>query len=113
MGQFLPETWAFGASPMKGGKVMALTLTRQPSRFHDVALVAAEGAIDLAHAGALDTLFDELRRGGDIHVVLDIAKVRYVSSTGFATLVKHAQALDALGGSVSLLGVPPKVRIVA
>ena len=93
---------------------MALALKKSPAApTRDSVLVAAEGAIDLAHASVLDGFFDELRRDGKRHLVLDLAGVRYVSSSGFGVLVKHAQALSDSGGSVSLLGISTKVRVVA
>lgn len=93
---------------------MALELVRSPAApTPDSTLVSARGAIDLAHASVLDGFFDELRRDGKKHLVLDLADVRYVSSSGFGVLVKHAQALEDSGGSVSLLGISAKVRVVA
>ena len=93
---------------------MALDLVRSlTTPTHDAVLVAARGAIDLAHASVLDTFFEDLRRDGKRHLVLDLADVRSVSSSGFGVLVKHAQSLSDSGGSVSLLGISNKVRVVA
>lgn len=78
------------------------------------ALLELTGAIDCA-PGALDPLdraLCELRAKGRTRVVLDLSGIRYVNSSGFGLLVKHAQALEELGGGLSLLGVTTKVRIV-
>src|SRR5690242_2035331 len=92
---------------------MALTLTQVAhERDADAALLVAQGAIDQAHAPILDRAFGALLEAGATNVVLDLASVRYVSSSGIATLVKAAQAFEARGGGLSLLGVGAKVRVV-
>lgn len=91
---------------------MALTLAHIPTDDAQTALIAAQGAIDLAHAHLLDAAFDEVTRAGKRHVVLDLSGVRYVNSTGIAALVKAAQAFEAAGGGLALLGVTEKVRVV-
>ncbi len=78
----------------------------------DAIVLSAKGAIDLAHAPLLDQAFERLHARGARHVAVDLAGVKYVSSSGIAVLVKHAQALEAAGGGLSLLGVTDKVRVV-
>lgn len=90
---------------------MALELVPLPSP-PEAALLAARGAIDLAHAPVLDAALGELARRGVANVAIDCGDVRYVSSSGFGVLVKHAQALEGGGGGLALLGVPPRVAIV-
>lgn len=76
------------------------------------ALIVARGAIDLQHAPVLDRAFDALAREGVSQVAIDLSGVRYVSSSGIAVLVKAAQALEARGGGLALLGITDKVRVV-
>jgi anti-sigma B factor antagonist len=78
----------------------------------EAALVEVSGAIDPHGNEPLDRAIGGLRARGKKTIALDLSAVRYVNSSGFATLVKHASALEDQGGGLSLLGVPPKVQIV-
>lgn len=92
---------------------MALTVREVPvSSAPDAALLEVAGAIDPHGLEPLECALDALRSRGKRHVVLDLAGIRYVNSSGFGILVKHATALEAEGGALSLLGVPRKVSIV-
>lgn len=93
---------------------MALTLTVAPhaARAIEAALLRAEGAIDQSTAPDMERALEALERQGKVFVAIDCSRIRYVSSSGFATLVKHAQALAELGGGLALLGVTRKVGIV-
>jgi anti-anti-sigma factor len=91
---------------------MALTLTEREVTDTDAALVELAGAIDLHAIDGLERLLDGLRERGKTRVVLDLARIRYVNSSGFGVLVKHALSFEQEGGGLSLLGVPAKVSIV-
>lgn len=91
---------------------MALKLTLVPTKHANAALFEASGAIDPNGMDALAEALDDAQARGLDHVVLDLAGVRYVNSTGFGLLVKHATRLAERGGGLSLLGVPKKVGIV-
>jgi anti-sigma B factor antagonist len=92
---------------------MALTVREIPVPSEPAAaLLEITGAIDPHGLEPLERALETLRGRGKRHVVLDLAGIRYVNSSGFGILVKHATALEAEGGGLSLLGVPRKVSIV-
>ena len=69
-----------------------------------------EGRLDTATAaGAEATLLGLLTPPG---LVLDMTKVRYVSSAGLRTLLKLAKEAKSKGAKFSLVGLQPAVREV-
>lgn len=74
-------------------------------------VVELRGSVDPESHEALDVFLTARCREGR-HVLLDMSGVRYVNSSGLGVLVKHAVDLEPRGGSLSLLGIRPKVRIV-
>jgi anti-anti-sigma factor len=69
-----------------------------------------EGRLDTATAGAAETeLMALLTPPG---LVLDLTKVRYVSSAGLRTLLKLAKEARAKSASFALVGLQPAVREV-
>lgn len=75
-------------------------------------LAEVSGAIDSATLEDFQVSVEEIRRGGATRLVLDLAKVRFVNSTGLGYLVKVNDALRDAGGGVALIRVPAKVRLV-
>lgn len=76
------------------------------------ALLELSGAIDPGGLEPFGRAIERLQGEGRVHVGLDLSGIRYVSSSGFGLLVRHAQALAERGGGIALLGVPAKVRVV-
>jgi anti-sigma B factor antagonist len=93
---------------------MALTLAiaQHQARSAEAALLRAGGAIEQSTAPELDRALAALEHEGKLFIAIDCSEVRYVASSGFAVLVKHAQALAEQGGGLALLGVNRKVGIV-
>ena len=91
---------------------LTLTLVPRDGDEPDVALVEASGSIGQESVPALEEAFARLVDQGKRRIVLDLSGIRYVASSGFGALVKQAEALEALGGGIALLGVPPKVNVV-
>ncbi len=78
------------------------------SRLEDGILVAVTGDVDLASASVVD---DELRRAeqSEALVVLDLAEVTFMDSTGLQTVISADQRLRDRGACLRLLRVPPQV----
>lgn len=54
-----------------------------------------------------------LRGSGTNRFVLDLERVKFLSSTGFATLLMFARKVEEAGGAVRMGGLDPGVRIGA
>lgn len=77
-----------------------------------VRIVRLSGELDFFSA-------DELRRGlrryreeGDVLLLVDLAAVPYVDSSGLGLLIEMQHAFAAAGGRMKLFGVCPEVRRV-
>ena len=76
--------------------------------------------LDVAGRMTIETVGDtplvphvrRLLRGGRTHVVLNLASVPYVDTTGIAELVEAYVATRRQGGSMKLLRLTPHVRTV-
>jgi anti-anti-sigma factor len=78
----------------------------------DVALLEVGGALSVDEGALLDERLATIEAAGKLRIVLDLSDVKYMSSSVFGVLVKHAQQLGERGGGLALLGVPPKVNVV-
>lgn len=76
-------------------------------RLNGVALVAAEGELDLATAEAVRARLIEIVDGGCTRMVLDLAELSFCDSQGLTALVGAAEHAKAAGGSVTLTGTSP------
>jgi anti-anti-sigma factor len=70
------------------------------------------GAIDASTVHIFQNQLEDARKRGVTRLVMDIAKIKYVNSTGLGSLVKYADTFKAGGGGIVLLRVPAKVKIV-
>ena len=67
--------------------VRAGLLSIQSQRRGDVHLIALEGELDLANAEALEGELEQALGGGDHAVVVDMAALTFIDSTGIALLI--------------------------
>jgi anti-sigma B factor antagonist len=77
-----------------------------------VAVVAADGVIDLATYRMLERAAAECIDAGDRRVILDLSGVSLCDSTGLSALIRlHRRAEQATGqdGGLRLAGVQPQV----
>lgn len=82
------------------------------SEENGIRILAPEGEIDLHGSpklrAELQTLVEE-----KIPVVLaDFSGVKYIDSSGLATLVEYVRDSKSFGGRLALFGLQPKVRMV-
>lgn len=76
------------------------------------ALLELAGVIDGNTAPTFESTLSDLRSKGILRLVLDLARIKYVNSTGLGALVKHADTFTQAGGGVALVRIPSKVRII-
>ena len=79
---------------------------------NQTAIVAAGGRLDAAGAPELETRCKALILEGSSRLLLDLAKVEYVSSAGLRSLLVLAKAVKSAGGGLALCGLVPAVRDV-
>ncbi len=69
----------------------------------DVALVIVAGEVDMATAGILRGTIADRIAAGSRHLVLDLAGVRFLDSTGLGVLVGARKKVDQVGGSLRIV----------
>jgi anti-anti-sigma factor len=65
------------------------------------ATVVLDGELDLASAPHLQACLSELSASGVIHVVIDLANLGFIDSTGIGVLVSDFKRLHDAGGSLA------------
>ena len=74
--------------------------------------IEVTGRIDVYTASAVGEAIQSAVADGATRVVLDLTSVTIVDSSGLGTLVGNAQTLKSLGGSISLVGIRPRLKRV-
>jgi len=81
-------------------------------RINDVPVYAPEGSVDINNSAALrDSMLKELTSGCRA-VVLDLAEVQYIDSSGLSALVATVNGYEKQGGTVLLCSADPAVMKV-
>lgn len=78
----------------------------------DVPVLRLAGRLDAAAAPRLKEHIQAMARAGRTDVVLDMAGVSFIDSSGLGALVASLQVLRAAGGVLALAGLTEKVRMV-
>jgi anti-sigma B factor antagonist len=82
-------------------------------RLHQATIFDITGHIDLANSPELrKTLLKELRENKTPRVILNLTSVRYIDSSGVASLVEGLKAARDLGLRFILFGLSPSAREV-
>jgi anti-sigma B factor antagonist len=82
-------------------------------RLDNVTIFDTTGDIDLANSPELrKTLLKELREIRTPRVVMNLSKVRYIDSSGVASLVEALKASRDVGSRFILYGLSPSAREV-
>jgi stage II sporulation protein AA (anti-sigma F factor antagonist) len=76
---------------------------------NDVVVVSVQGRVDATNAGVLEQKLVSLIAGGDTRVVLDAARLDYISSAGLRVLLVVMKRLPT-GGSLALCALQPQIR---
>ena len=77
-----------------------------------VATVVLEGELDIATAPALDATLTDVERNGTGTVLLDLAGVRFIDSTGLRSLLSARQRAQTAGRTLRLTNRPVDVERV-
>jgi anti-sigma B factor antagonist len=91
---------------------MAASLTITASTFHGGTVLALAGEIDLARSPELRLRLREEMDRRPSRLVIDLAKVTYMDSSGVATLVEALQRSKSAGTRLLLSELQPRVRSI-
>lgn len=76
----------------------------------DVYRIAVAGQIDLSTVPELKSALTDAVEGGSRHVLVDLADVRYMDSSGFGVLLGATKRLRPVGGALYLVGCTPAIE---
>ena len=75
-----------------------------------VAVIAPEGDITVDTSPQLNTVCEKLVAEGAVKMVIDLARVAYIDSSGLATLVAILKKLKMHQGQLKVAAISAKVR---
>ena len=75
-------------------------------------IVAVEGELDIATAPRLEAALIDVERNGTREIVLDLANVQFMDSSGLRSLLSARRRAESAGRALRLVNVPPDVRRV-
>ena len=103
-----PEgSFCSGSQNIEGGLAVDIELRSQ----EQVKVIKLRGKLSLGESvDRLRATFDDLLGGGDCRIVLDLAEVPMIDSSGIGLLVKALTSAKQLGGSIRLLN-PSKFTV--
>ena len=74
--------------------------------------VAVEGELDIATAPRLEAALIDVERNGTRELVVDLANVRFMDSSGLRSLLSARRRAEGAGRALRLVNVPPDVARV-
>jgi anti-sigma B factor antagonist len=77
-----------------------------------VSILQVEGEIDLHASPALRAELHNFVEAKQPALAVDLAGVKYIDSSGLATLVEYVRDSKPFGGKIALFGLQPKVKMV-
>jgi anti-anti-sigma factor len=75
-------------------------------------VVSPEGRIDTATAKKFWALLDQAMTAGNGRIIVDLARVEYITSAGLGTIINAARKAKAGGGTLVICGAAGCVRDV-
>jgi anti-anti-sigma factor len=77
-----------------------------------LSVVALAGEIDMASSGELERQLGALEGAEGFQVVVDLARLTFIDSSGIRALVVAAKAIESRGGTVLLAAPSPNIERV-
>lgn len=75
-------------------------------------IVAPSGRIDSITSPVFDRHLTAVIERGDVQVIIDLASLDYISSTGLSAFLSAAKKIRAAGGRMALAGLNSRIRLV-
>jgi anti-anti-sigma factor len=88
--------------------IMNITEARQGNKL----VVTPTGRIDSQTSPVFDRHLTAVVERGDVHLVIDLTGLDYISSTGLSAFLSAAKKVRAAGGSMVLAGLNSRIRLV-
>ena len=88
------------------------TLKLYQSRHDSVVVVSMQGSLDHNGASIMEGACLQLIREGDSRLLLDLAEVDYISSSGLRSLLVVAKTMKAVQGRLALCRLSPTSKEV-
>ncbi len=76
------------------------------------ARVACSGRFNMTAAGDFRTFLDHVLSSGAVRVVVDLADVTFIDSSGLGALIGGLKKARQAGGDLRIAGAPEQVRMV-
>lgn len=84
----------------------------QEARRDDRLVVTPVGRLDSSTAPSLDRHLTAVIGRGDVRIVVDLAGIDYISSTGLSVFLSAAKKTKAAKGTIALCGLNSRIRLV-
>lgn len=78
----------------------------------DVDVLTLEGRLDASSAKDLKNTVPELTRDGRVNMVVDLAAVSFMDSSGLGSLVAILRSVKQLDGDIKLASLQDPVRVI-
>lgn len=77
-----------------------------------ISVIIMDGRLDAAQAKEFKNLVNTLVDGGRIKLIIDMAKVDFVDSSGLGSLVGALKLVNNRGGDIKIVSPRPEVRTI-
>ncbi len=77
-----------------------------------VKIITLQGRIDALVADEILTILRQVMNKGDHNLVINMARVTFISSSGLRVLLSTAKQIQEVGGTLLLTDLTPRVRKV-
>ena len=75
-------------------------------------ILAPSGIIDSSTSAVFDRHLTSVIERGDVNLIVDLANLEYISSTGLSAFLSAAKKIRAAGGRMALAGLNSRIRLV-
>ncbi len=96
----------------KGTKNVNTELIINLRKYQDVPVVALSGDVDSFTSKQLQKAIVELVQTGKLQMIINVAKVHYIDSSGLGTLIGGLRRVNAQNGRIAVAGPNSKIQKV-
>lgn len=75
-------------------------------------IISPSGRIDSATSSTFDRHLSGVIDRGDVNLVINLAQLDYISSTGLSVFLSAAKKIAAAGGRIAVVGINSRIRLV-
>ena len=89
---------------------MANPFALQTAQQGDLTIITLEGFVDAHTAPSFESAVQTELNAGRTKIIVDCAKLNYISSAGLGVFMSFIEEIRELGGDIKIIGLVPKVR---